>query len=342
MSAESPHEKALGGKLLASVSRSFYLTIKALPRPVREPVSLAYLLARAADTIADTTQVPAEIRQQCLVRFRDLILGPRNEEEERSLAILLQGRFCPHQTDEAEARLMEKFRDGIAWLRSIDDRPLEIIRGVLGHIIRGQLLDIERFPDSAGIRALNSAAELDEYTWLGAGCVGEFWTRLCISELPAAFAKEVDHARLLGLAASYGRGLQLVNILRDLPRDLAAGRCYLPQEELRKHGRHLAELRLNPRVLDPLRAPWHDKCAEHLDSGLEYLRAITNTKLRYATALPLLLGLRTLALLRDAKWPELAAGIKISRLEVAKVLAEAAIACRDLAKLEKLCQKLRA
>ena len=54
MSDETHHERELGGQLLAAVSRSFYLTLKALPKELREPISLAYLLARTADTIADT------------------------------------------------------------------------------------------------------------------------------------------------------------------------------------------------------------------------------------------------------------------------------------------------
>ena len=39
--------------VLKGVSRSFYLTIRVLPKALREPVGLAYLLARAGDTIAD-------------------------------------------------------------------------------------------------------------------------------------------------------------------------------------------------------------------------------------------------------------------------------------------------
>ncbi|MCA1964642.1 MAG: squalene/phytoene synthase family protein, partial [Prosthecobacter sp.] len=63
---ESHHERELGGQLLASVSRSFYLTLKALPAELREPISLAYLLARTADTIADTAEAPAALRLECL------------------------------------------------------------------------------------------------------------------------------------------------------------------------------------------------------------------------------------------------------------------------------------
>src|SRR5438067_11742992 len=52
----------LTGELLKNVSRSFYLTLRALPRGLREPIGLAYLLARASDTVADSSAAPVEIR----------------------------------------------------------------------------------------------------------------------------------------------------------------------------------------------------------------------------------------------------------------------------------------
>src|ERR1700737_2482524 len=53
---------ALRGQILRQVSRSFYLSIFVLPKKLRDPISLGYLLARASDTIADTTQIPIELR----------------------------------------------------------------------------------------------------------------------------------------------------------------------------------------------------------------------------------------------------------------------------------------
>ncbi len=41
------------------------------------------------------------------------------------------------------------------------------------------MLDLERFDNPKEVRVLGTAADLDEYTYLVAGCVGEFWTRLC-------------------------------------------------------------------------------------------------------------------------------------------------------------------
>jgi len=62
------------------------------------------------------------------------------------------------------------------------------------------------------------------------GCVGEFWTRICRAHLfPTAV---LDDAFLLSNGVRFGKGLQLVNILRDLPVDLRHGRCYLPSVDL--------------------------------------------------------------------------------------------------------------
>ena len=63
----------LGGPLLASVSRSFYLSILLLPAPLRAPIGLAYLLARASDTIADSTAVPVAARLRHLAAFWQMI-----------------------------------------------------------------------------------------------------------------------------------------------------------------------------------------------------------------------------------------------------------------------------
>ncbi|MFM2143122.1 MAG: hypothetical protein RLZZ476_1666, partial [Verrucomicrobiota bacterium] len=60
------------------------------------------------------------------------------------------------------------------------------------------------------------------------------------------------------------------------------------------------------------------------------------------TALPLLLGIQTVAKMRAAPWDKVLAGIKISRLDVASILAQAALACRSPEAMEKLYRKLAA
>ncbi|MBL9132592.1 MAG: squalene/phytoene synthase family protein [Verrucomicrobiaceae bacterium] len=204
-------------------------------------------------------------------------------------------------------------------------RPLAAIQSVLEHIIEGQMLDIRRFPGDGTLRALGSAAELDEYTWLVAGCVGEFWTQLCASELPSSLAPTVTTAQMQEWGARMGKGLQLINILRDIGEDTRDGRCYLPCAP--------AEIQTEWRN-------WLQTCVEHLECGLRYVQHVAHGKLRYATALPLLLGIQTVAKMRAASWDKVLSGIKISRLDVASILAQAALACRSAEAMEKLYRKL--
>ncbi|MEN3943880.1 squalene/phytoene synthase family protein [Prosthecobacter sp. SYSU 5D2] len=326
MSDESHHERELGGQLLASVSRSFYLTLKALPRELREPISLAYLLARTADTIADTADVPAELRLECLQEYEALVQG--QPEVHARLAETVRTRFVSLQQDEAERRLMERFADGLAWLGTMQGAGLRAIREVLHHIIRGQILDIQRFPGDGQVRALNSAAELDEYTWLVAGCVGEFWTEMCAVEKPASLDPAVSVDQMKAWGASFGKGLQLINILRDVGEDMRDGRCYLP-------GGLAGEAELEAEW-----SQWMQVCRDHLGSGLLYVQHVADGKLRYATSLPLFIGIKTLSRMKSAPWKQVKEGIKVSRLDMAMILAEATIACRNAQAMEKLCRRL--
>ncbi len=60
-------------KLLKQVSRSFYLTLRILPDAIRPQIGLAYLLARATDTIADTSLVPVDRRLEALRDLKNAI-----------------------------------------------------------------------------------------------------------------------------------------------------------------------------------------------------------------------------------------------------------------------------
>ena len=61
--------------LLRATSRSFYLTLRVLPAPIRGQIGLAYLLARTTDTVADTELLPVEQRLTALQKLRQRILG---------------------------------------------------------------------------------------------------------------------------------------------------------------------------------------------------------------------------------------------------------------------------
>ena len=79
-------------EILDRVSRSFALTIRALPRRLRAPVEIAYLLARAADTVADRDLVPPDRRRASLAALRRAVAAAaeagRRRADEAALAAL--------------------------------------------------------------------------------------------------------------------------------------------------------------------------------------------------------------------------------------------------------------
>ena len=239
---------------------------------------------------------------------------------------LLAESFAALQQDPHERRLITLLPQCLAWLARIDAADRDDIRTVLRHITRGQALDVERFGQASGVRALANADELNDYTWLVAGCVGEFWTRLCVEELSGAFTLGTSVPDMLERGMRFGKGLQLVNILRDTGKDAAMGRCYLPLEEIVAAGLTLEEIAADLSKLQPLTEKWGARCFEHLKCGIEYVEALKNRRLKFATALPLLLGLRTLARLRQTPWAQRVKGGKVGRAEVGKVMFEAGIA----------------
>ncbi len=68
--SQEPNEAYLLHDLLKQVSRSFYLTLAVLPSRVAKQVGIAYLFARAADTVADTGQVDRSARVLFLQQFK--------------------------------------------------------------------------------------------------------------------------------------------------------------------------------------------------------------------------------------------------------------------------------
>src|SRR5436190_24312181 len=296
--------------ILSRVSRSFYLSIRLLPKKLRDPVSLGYLLARASDTIADTPDIPVALRMEKLEPFARAIQG----EPPGDSIVDLSATIAPLQKDEAERALIEALQQCLDWLEQIDVEDREDVRAVLKLINRGQLLDLERFQDPGKLAALETAAELDEYTYLVAGSAGEFWTQLCFRHLPKFSSR--SETEMLDLAKQYGIGLQLINILRDAGADLRAGRCYFPKEEVVALAMEPSQIIREPQRFLPIHRKWREKAEQGVAAGIKYADAVRNRRVRIATVLPALVGARTLALIRDARATALHRHVRVPRKEM--------------------------
>ena len=199
-----------------------------------------------------------------------------------------------------------------------------LIQQLLQTITTGQIFDLETFPGA--LAALADDAALDRYTYLVAGCVGEFWTGMCQAHLPGLDKLSIaDGVR-------FGKGLQLVNILRDLPRDYAIGRCYLPVRNP-----------LDRAEVLPVYAQWLDVAVAHLDAGWRYTLTIpaSQKRLRLACVWPLWIGLKTIARLRHADPLDATQRVKVSRAEVYGIMAQSMLWAGNAGALEKVYRRLR-
>ena len=338
----TPGLSASQRQLLRHVSRSFNLSIRLLPSVLQAPVAIGYLLARATDTVADTTALPLAERQVLLDLMTQAIAAPDTSAEHNLELSRLTQAFAAQQTDPHERALMQALPQCLPLLRTLTEADQTSVRQVLGHITRGQHLDMARF--GPGLHALQTEAELNDYTWLVAGCVGEFWTELCGRHLPGYSL--LPQAEMMRLGRAYGMGLQRLNIIRDTGADLAAGRCYWPVEILAQAGltpTMLAQAAQTPdagtlNALAPLYRQWLDHTQAQLAEGMRYALALKPLRLRLASALPALIGARTVALLRQAGPAALKQRVKMPRHEVHVLLGRIAWGLASPAVLEKQFQ----
>ncbi len=259
--------------LLKAVSRTFYLSMHALPPSMRRGVSLGYLLARATDSVADTSAAPAAQRSEVLGQMGQAVCGQLPAADEQELLCLLQGEMAEAQQNPAERRLLQRFGEALAALRTCSEEEQRLVQQVLTTIVEGQLWDICYFESNASVC---SDEQTQQYTYRVAGCVGEFWTELGYATMGAGFAVPASRELMRQAAVRYGRGLQLVNILRDAEEDAARGRCYLCSS----------------------RGRWLARAERYLADGVDYSRRLGSFRLRFASMLPALIGQKTLALLR--------------------------------------------
>jgi farnesyl-diphosphate farnesyltransferase len=196
------------------------------------------------------------------------------------------------------------------------------------------MLDLQRFDNPQEIRALSTAVDLEEYTYLVAGCVGEFWTRLCFRHV-REFANRTED-EMLALGKRYGMALQLINVLRDAGSDLRTGRCYFPEHELTAVHLTPSQILSEPERFQPIYRAWLEKAKAGLESGMEYSHAIKNRRVRGATVLPALIGARTLALLEAAGPTASQVTVKVPRAEVRAMILSLALTMASRRKMDAL------
>lgn len=308
--------------VLEGVSRTFALTIPQLPEPLRRTVTNAYLLCRIADTIEDDPGVPPGEKERFHGWFIEILKGRGDVGTfSRTLALQLSDESSP------EERYLVRHADRVLGVtRALDSRTREILSQRIAVMCRG-MPTFQRNPRREGLRNI---AAMDQYCYYVAGVVGQMLTELFCSYSPRVGR---EGSRLFALSASFGQGLQMTNILKDVWEDSARGACWLPRDVFAAHGYDLTELH-----------PGHNRAAfaaglddlvgvahGHLRNALEYTLLIPASEagIRRFCLWSLILAVLTLRKIRGNPRFDAGSQVKVSRRTVRGTVRATSAVCRS-------------
>lgn len=231
---DTSEDSSAAVRMLPLVSRTFAINIRVLGARMRGSVRLAYLLCRACDALEDSWPgPPAEVGDR-FDRFSGALAG--RPDALASLAREAAEAAAGRGDLQALAALP-------AWLRLLQALPpaeAEPVRRAVGIMAAGmRRYAVRAAARPAGAPYLDDDAELTDYCYVVAGCVGEMLTRL--HAVTSGLGGDAAFAARLALAPRVGEALQLTNIVLDLPADLPRGRCHLPAAWLAAHGLDMRE-----------------------------------------------------------------------------------------------------
>ncbi len=309
--------------LLKQVSRLFYTTLVVVPADVRDQVSLAYLFARAADTIADTELIDRPRRLDLLSQLKAQFVS---DQLTWTQIREIQQAVAPIQQDSAERILLERLEDCFKLFQTFSPDDRRRIQRLMSTLTQGMEMDLVVFHGTTAedLTVLKTLDDLDRYTYYVAGCVGEFWTDLMCAHRTALATWKVREMSEVGVR--FGKGLQLTNIVKDIAHDLQRGRCYVPAPMLAEAGltgRDLLDQRNRARF-QPVLSKLVRMAVEHLDQGWLYAMAVPRyeTRLRLSCMWPILSAGESLKLVMNS--PDLlnpAVKVKIPRSQVYQIMA---------------------
>lgn len=308
--------------ILEGVARTFALTIAPLPGTLYDAAGNLYLLCRIADTIEDEPTLSPEQKAAFSERFVQLVVGTGDPAAFGSEL----GALLSSATTESERDLVANTARVLRVTAQLNPAQRSAIERCVRIMTRGMV----EFQQAASPGGLRDMAHLDRYCYHVAGVVGETLTAF-FCDYSAEIAKRRDD--LLALSVSFGKGLQMINVLKDIWEDHRRGACWLPRDVFRTAG---VELRsLSPGQADPgFVAGLLELVAitrRHLANALRYILIIParETGIRRSCLWPL--GIAVLTLRRIRRTPAFASGdeVKVSRRSVGAVVVVSNIFARS-------------
>jgi farnesyl-diphosphate farnesyltransferase len=303
--------------LLPQVSRTFAACIRLLPPRVENAVLIAYLLCRIADTIEDTADLPVEEKERLLAHFKSCL------DEGGPDAGPLVHAFARENTP--DEKLTARADITLREFRRMDADQRQAIRPWVQEMCDGmaQFARIHARATPDHLEALASLEELDRYCYFVAGTVGHLLTELFRLHHPRLTKQH--YAKLKALSTSFGLGLQLTNIIKDVADDRLRGWSFVPRQLCTLAGTTPEQLldKDSKRQAELVMALLIKKAKQHLKDALDYCTTLPRSayRIRLFCLTPLFFAVRTLHKAeRDPLLLDPTHKVKITRGEVYRIL----------------------
>lgn len=313
--------------ILQKVSRTYALTIRALGQPFREPVLIGYLLCRIADTYEDTAEIPFELKHEALEIFKAIFTGKKNLDEALSrINEIVSPYFSFDDDEEFLATYLAPVFDRYY---TFDVEIQKIVARTVIEMVEGMMDTIKKQYEQGEV-GTDTEEELDQYMYYVAGTVGNLLTDLFAYHSPWIGKKL--HRQLCSYNESFGRALQLTNIIKDAMGDLKRGVSFIPKDLAREYKvapdkLHLPEHREQAhKVMSRLIV----KAVGDLNKAMEYTLLIPKAepRMRLFCVMPVLFAIKTLAVaMKNDDLLDPDKKVKITRADVKQVLRFITINC---------------
>ncbi|SDO57604.1 squalene/phytoene synthase family protein [Alkalicoccus daliensis] len=256
-------------KMLKDTSRTFYIPITLLNPSLKKTVASAYLCMRAIDEIEDSEILDNQTKAYLLQETSKMLHTTFDPEAFKELT-------SPYASKLPEVAL--RLGD---WLDTCPENYVHKVKEFTSTMAEGMAYWAEHNWN------IQTKEDLDDYTYYVAGLVGVMLSDIWEWHDGTKTDRE--------LAIGYGRGLQAVNILRNVEEDRERGVSFIPEGWTMDDMFQYAE--------------------KNLALGDEYMKDINTKSILLFCRIPLALAKKTLKALRDGRE-------KMSRSEVEETVEQ--------------------
>ncbi|MFC1584108.1 phytoene/squalene synthase family protein [Fibrobacterota bacterium] len=316
--------------MLQKVSRTFAINIQVLPGRLQLQVLLAYLFCRMADTVEDDATLPPAEKIPLLNQFRSLFPCKIGwEQEVKEWAGRLPGSW--KESSSWEQLLAYHSKWIFTLYHDLPEKPALSIANWVREMCKGMAEFTQRQVSGREQKFLiQTMNDLDRYCYYVAGTVGNMLCELFYHH--SLLINQRSHGRLKRFSVSFGLGLQLINILKDVYQDLERNILYIPRSLMQDNNLSPESFSLpeSRGRAENITRRLIEKARGHLSDAIEYTCRLPRLepRLRLFCLWPLFMAVETLILICE-KGSIFHPGekIKISRDQVKKILRHTSLIC---------------